>query len=373
MQRASKDANYRSLDDIALRQLAESDPNGFLRHSEKLMIIDEIQRVPQLLSAIKLAVDKNTRPGQFLLTGSANIQSLPGVTESLAGRIRKLRLRPLAQGEIIRSKPTFLEKVFDEAFRVPKSELDRQRVIELSLRGGFPEVIDLSIRNRKSWHRDYVDALLERDLADIAKIQRHDAMRELVSILAAWSGKVMDISSIGSALSIRRTTLESYINALEALFLVERIRPWTKTDYERVGKHSKVYFADSGLMSSILGWQPEQVSLDPDRSGKLIETFVFNELCAQIDAADGMYSLFHYRDREQREIDFLIEREDRALVGIEVKAGSAINPDHFKHLRWFKDNIAGKRKFVGVVLYTGQAAGSMGERLWAVPMSSLWT
>jgi predicted AAA+ superfamily ATPase len=183
----------------------------------------------------------------------------------------------------------------------------------------------------------------------------------------------MDISAIGTGLSIRRPTIESYINALEALYIVETVQPWTRTDYERVGKQSKIYMADSGLMASILRWRIDQVELDTDRSGKLIETLIFNELAAQTDAHNGRYELFHYRDREQREIDFLIEREDQALLGIEIKAGSAISTTDFKHLKWFKENIAKKRPFIGIVLYSGQHAGSMGDNLWAVPFGSLWT
>ena len=315
----------------------------------------------------------DTRPGQYILTGSANIQSLPGVKESLAGRIRKLRLRPLSQGELLGVKPTFLERAFHHKLQT-KSVLvyDRQAMLEMSLRGGFPEAVALKEREQKKWHQDYMDALIERDLEDIARIQRQDAMQELVKVLAAWSSKYMDIAAISSGLSIRRHTVEAYINALEALYLVERVRPWTQTDYERVGKHSKLFMTDSGLMSSVLGWQKKQVMLDSDRTGKLIETFIFNELAAQIDAHDGEYNLFHYRDREQREIDFLIEREDGALLGIEVKSGSAINSNHFKHLRWFKENIAQDRPFVGIVLYSGTHTGSMGDNLWAVPFSVLW-
>lgn len=197
-------------------------------------------------------------------------------------------------------------------------------------------------------------------------------MQELVKILAAWSSKFMDISAIGSGLSIRRQTLESYINALEALYLVKRVRPWLNTDYERVGKQSKLFMTDCGLMASILGWPQNPAKLDSDRSGKLVETFVFNELSAQLDASDQQYQLFHYRDREQHEIDFLVEREDQALLGIEVKAGSAIKTSHFNHLRWFKEKIAKDRPFVGIVLYSGEYAGSMGDNLWAVPLSALF-
>lgn len=370
---AAKDTIYRTLDDLALRQLAINDPHGFVKHTSKMLIIDEVQRAPDLLSAIKLVVDENTEPGQYLLTGSANIQSLPGVQESLAGRIRKIRLRPLAQGELLGAHPIFLENAFNQKFTVPKNNIyDRKSTLDIAFRGGFPEAIKLKENERQQWHKNYIAALLERDLNDIAHINRLDAMRKLISVLAAWSSKFMDISAIGSGLSIRRPTIESYINALEALYIVESVQPWTRTDYERVGKQSKIYMADSGLMAAILRWRMDQVELDADRSGKLIETFLFNELAAQVDANNGKYELFHYRDREQREIDFLIERDDHALLGIEVKAGSAISTADFKHLKWFKDNIAKERPFIGIVLYSGEHAGSMGDNLWAVPFGSLW-
>jgi hypothetical protein len=239
--------------------------------------------------------------------------------------------------------------------------------------GGFPEPLRLQARGRKRWHVDYINAILERDLKDIAKIYRRHAMRELVTLLAAWSGKYMDLSAIGSGLSIQRPTLESYINALEALYLIERVYPWTKTDYARVGKQSKLFMADSGLMSSLLGWHMESIRLDADRCGKLMETFAFNELMAQADASDGRHKLFHYRDREKREIDFLIEREDGALLGIEIKSGSAVAGDDFKHMRWFQHNLAKKRPFVGTILYAGEKPASFGDNLWAIPFALLWS
>jgi hypothetical protein len=370
---ASKDTEYRTLDDVALRQLAESDPSGFVKHAGKTLIIDEIQRAPALLSAIKMVVDEDTRSGQYLLTGSANIQSIPGAQESLAGRISKIRLRPLAQGELLGVKPNFLAAAFNQSFaQRTKKAYGRDAILKMAFQGGFPEAIKLKAENRGNWHRDYIGALLDRDLKDIAKITRHNAMRELVNILAAWSGKFMDISAIGAGLSIQRPTIESYINALESLYIVERVKPWTNTDYGRVGKQEKLFMTDCGLMASILRWHIEQVEFDADRSGKLIETFVFNELAAQIDASSGEYELSHYRDREQREIDFLIQRDDQALVGIEVKAGSVIGDSDFKHLKWFKENIAKQRPFIGIVLYSGEFTGAMGHNLWAVPFGSLW-
>ncbi|MCY3827093.1 MAG: ATP-binding protein [Candidatus Dadabacteria bacterium] len=368
----SRHIAYRTLDDPAVRQIAETDPRGFVKHSGSTLIIDEVQRAPDLLSAIKIRVDEDTRPGQYLLTGSADIQSSPGVRESLAGRIRKVRLRPLTYGEILGASPDFLDRAFRQDFRHPDRAYDRDAMLDISFGGGFPEAIMLGDTERRLWHRDYADALVERDLRDLGRIQRRDAMSELIHTLAAWSGKFMDISSIGAGLSIARSTVETYINALEALYIVERVRAWKRTDYARAGQRPRLFMTDSGLMSSILDWDRQQVRMDADRSGKLIETFMFNEIAAQVDANAGRYSLFHYRDREKREIDFLIEREDRALLGIEIKAGSAIGTNDFKNLSWFKKNIARDRKFTGIVLYSGELTGSMGDGLWAVPFGTVW-
>lgn len=368
----SEDINYLTLDDPATRRVAESDPQGFVQHYGKTLVIDEVQRVPDLLLAIKIKVDEDTRAGQYLLTGSVNLKSSPGVRESLAGRIRKIRLRPLSQGEILETPPDFLDRAFNRDFGQPRQAYGRNAMIDISFRGGFPEVLPFDDAERKLWHRDYVDALLDHDLRDIANIRRRNSISELVRILAAWSGKFMDVSAIGAGLSISRPTVETYVNALEALYLVERVRPWTHTDYGRVGNRSKLFMTDSGLMSSVLGWNGEQVRMDADRSGKLIETFMFNEIAALVGASYGRYDLFHYRDREKREIDFLVEREDRALLGIEVKAGSTIGRNDFRTLKWFKENIAGDREFTGVVLYSGELAGSMGDGLWAVPFGTIW-
>jgi predicted AAA+ superfamily ATPase len=369
----SDQTEYRTLDDSTLREAAENDPQGFIKRSTNTMIIDEVQLTPSLLPAIKKAVDEDTRPGQYLLTGSANIQSLPTVRESLAGRIAKIRLRPLAQGEVKKIAPRFIESAFKQSFSRSYTHYDRDALLEMAFRGGFPEPMILQDRGRRRWHTDYISAILERDLKEITKIHRKNAMRELVNILAAWSAKFMDLSAIGSGLSIKRPTIESSINALETLYLVERIYPWTKTDYARVGKQSRLFMVDSGLMTTLLRWKMDQVRFDSDRSGKLMETFAFNEIMAQVEAGDGLYELFHYRDREKREIDFLIEREDNALLGIEIKAGSAIGKNDFKHMKWFQNNLAKNQTFIGLILYTGEFPASFGDNLWAVPFGLLWS
>ena len=367
-----KNTNYHTLDDETSRELAEISPFEFVSHEEGMLIIDEIQKFPKLLPVIKRVVDQNRRPGQFLLTGSANIQSLPSVKESLAGRVAKIRLRPFTEGEIRNAEPGFLERAFDQDFRHVGENYDRGKIIETALRGGYPEVVGLGERARRRWHEDYINALMERDLKYIARIRRQETMRELVNTLAAWSSKFADLSSIGSGMSIRRPTLESYINALEAMFLIERVPPWSHRDYGRAGKRKKIFMTDSGLISSMLRWRIDQVKKDPDRAGKLLESFAFNELASLVDVGNGEYRLYHYRDRDRREIDFLIERDDGAILGIEVKTGTTAGRNDFRHLRWFREKIAGNRHFVGIVLYSGKTTGSFGEGLWLLPFGAMW-
>lgn len=368
----NEDTEYRTLDDLTLKRAAENDPHGFVKHNRKTLIIDEVQRVPDLLPAIKKVVDEDTRAGQYLLTGSTNIQALPGVQESLAGRITKLRLRPLTQGEQQKAVPDFIDNAFSNHLSVPVKYFDKDALIKIACTGGFPEALLLEGRRRKRWHMDYVNAILEHDLKEITNIHRLDQMQELVKILAAWSSKFMNMVQIGSRLSLKSQALNAYINALEALYLIERVKPWTHTDYDRVGKHDKLFMADSGLMASLLDWNMDQIRFDTDRSGKLIETFAFNELAALVDASDGLYQLFHYRDRQQREIDFLIEREDGAMIGIEIKSGSNIGPKDFKHMNWFKETLAGDRPFKGIILYSGEHIASFGDHMTAVPFGSMW-
>lgn len=380
---SDSDIIYRSLDEKSYLETAKEDPHGFVMNKGKLMVIDEVQRAPDLLKAVKQAVDIDNRPGQFLLTGSANIMSLPGVNESLAGRVTSLRLRPLSLGEVHNNPPCFIENALEEKFYTHQADEEiknkitpyytKEKYIELAFKGGYPEV-QLLKRGQDVhwWYKDYINSLMERDLKDIINIRRKDSMLKLLECLAAWSSKFMDLSQIGSALSIQRPTIETYINALEVLYLVERVRPWTKTDYDRVGKKDKLFMTDTGLMTSILKWNKEKVFFEGDMNGKLLETFVFNQLSSIIDTEPYRYELFHYRDRLNREIDFVIEDEGGSLLGIEVKAGSSLSMNSFKHLKWFKENMGHNKRFVGVVLYAGKEVLRFGEKMWAVPINSLW-
>ncbi|MES2252093.1 MAG: DUF4143 domain-containing protein [Pseudomonadota bacterium] len=215
-------------------------------------------------------------------------------------------------------------------------------------------------------------SLIQKDLKEITNLKRTDSLFELLEILAAWSSRFIDFSAIGSGLSITQPTLHVYINALEMLYLVERIPAWAKTVYDRVGKKDKLFMTDTGMMGHLLKWTHEKVMLDGTKSGILLETFVFTQIMALIDASIETYKLYHYRDKDKREIDFIIENEDGDIAAIEVKAGTSISKQSFQHLHWFKNNLAQGRPFIGIILYTGTEPLSFGDNLWALPINSLW-
>lgn len=362
---------YRTLDEDVMRELAKSDPVGFLKHGAGTMIIDEIQKVPSLLPAIKRIVDENNAFGQFLITGSADIRSLPDVSESLAGRVAHVRLGTLSVGEFMRRSPGFLDRSFRRDWPAQIKEYDKEATLSLAFRGGYPEVFRLPLKERRGWFTDYAESLLARDLRDIANIRRLGTMRDMLYILAAWSSKLMDVSGICGKLAVARGTLENYINALLSLCLFEKVPPWVQTDYDRVGRREKIFATDTGLMAGILNWRLDDVLLDPDRCGKIIETFVFRELSAQI-ALSSANQLYHYRDRTGREIDFIIENEKGETLGIEVKSGSAVSRGDCRHMVWFRENIVKDRTFTGIVLYTGENTLPLGVDMYALPIATLW-
>jgi len=370
------DGIFRNLDDASMLKAAKDDPKEFVKNlsGEKTMIIDEIQKAPSLISEIKLAVDNNKRPGQYLITGSANIQTMAIISDSLAGRIKHIRLRPLAAGEILGVKPAFLQCAFSGKFPMQIKGYDKSTIFEMAFKGGYPEALRINNeKERREWHIDYLNSLITKDLVEIENVRRHDSVRDLLKIMAGWSSKYIDKNKITGSLEVSRPTLETYLNALESLFILERVAPWVKTDYELVGKRSKIYMTDTGLMTSLLKWKKEDLPLDSDRSGKLMETFVFQEIAAQIDL-DYDYSLYQYRDTKKREIDFLVEKEGEGIIGIEVKASSSVSRADFAPQIWFKENIIkDKSPYRGIVLYTGENTLSFGDGMIAVPFAALWT
>ena len=363
----------RSLDSKRLREAALLDPQSFVRYDgDGPMVIDEVQKAPELLSEIKLVVDKNRRPGQYVITGSSDIYSAPESDESLAGRVKNMRMRTFTQGEIQGVEPTFLGRLFANDYESRYPGCDKRMVLDVAFRGGYPEVVGLSPQDRREWFQDYVKSLFSKDIKDDERIRRQRALHDLLKAVAAWSSKFVDSDALQAACGLSRTTYREYLGVLERYYLCECVEAWTGTGYARVGKRPKWYMCDTGLMAALLNWRTKDIELDPDKSGKIVETFVFTELAAQIDLS-GDYSLYQYRDIDKREIDFIVEDADGNLAGIEVKAGSGVGKNDFKHLAWFREHLAKGRQFVGIVLYAGSETLSFGNGMQAVPISVLWS
>ncbi|MEE3350360.1 MAG: ATP-binding protein [Candidatus Gastranaerophilaceae bacterium] len=365
---SQSDFEYVTLDDE--EDVAASDPNGFIKHDKKTMIIDEIQRVPKLILAIKKAVDTNNRYGQYIITGSADIQSLPSVKESLAGRAKKVRLRPFSYGEYLGLKPNFINRLKNKNF-IHNNGFDKRKIIELAFKGGFPEpALNQDKINIQEWYRDYTDLILDNDLKYVANVKRQNKLRMLFNVINAYSSKYITKSDIARELSISRATLDEYLNILERVYLIDGISAWHKRDYETAQDKTKYFMCDTGLMCSILNWNEKDTYKDSDKSGKLTETFVYNQIVPQVELERDMV-ITHWRDNRKREIDFIIEDNDN-IYGIEVKSGTDIKLDSFKHLEWFSKNLAKDKNFTGIILYTGVRTMQWENGMYSVPMNNLW-
>jgi len=363
---------FLTMDDDTALAAARSDPAGVLRGFDK-STIDEIQRAPDLLRAIKKSVDENRRAGRFLLTGSANLLTVPQVSESLAGRMEIVNLLPLAQAEIHGRKPAFLKTAFKGRLGKPGEILTGKDLVEAVLTGGYPEMLRRKKpERRQAWARDYIRAIVQRDVRDIAEVEKLDRMPRLVQVLAQYSGQLSNFTQIGGQVGFDDKTTRKYIAILEQLFLVRRLEPWFRNQLKRLIKTPKLHFLDSGLLATLLGVTAERVQKDRTIFGRLLETFVFAEVLKQISWMEDACTVSHYRDKDQDEVDIVVEDAAGALVGIEVKAGATVTSADFKGLRKLAAAVGNDFK-LGVVLYDGEMALPFGKRLFAAPVSCLWT
>jgi predicted AAA+ superfamily ATPase len=362
---------YVNLDDDTALAAARSDPAAFIRGYDRA-VIDEVQRAPELLRAIKVSVDRDRRPGRFLLTGSADLLTLPTVSDSLAGRMEVVSLLPLSQAEVRGKRPAFMDKAFAGALVKPPERSVGSDLVHAVLAGGYPDMLARAQpQRRQAWAREYVKAIVQHDVRDVADVEKLDRMPRLVRMLAHHAGQLTNFAQVGSKISLDDKTTRKYVAILEQLFLVRRLESWSRNRLKRLVKTPKMHFLDSGLLAAVLGVSAERIAQDRSVFGALLETFVFSEIAKQVGWDDRSFALYHYRDKDQDEVDLVIEADDGALVGIEIKAAATVTAGDFKGMR--KLAVGGGRDFrLGVVLYDGEAVVPFGERLWAAPISCLW-
>ncbi|MGL5405772.1 MAG: ATP-binding protein [Propionibacteriaceae bacterium] len=359
-----------TMDDDLTRAYAHDDPTGFLASAGGgRLVIDEIQRCPELILTLKAAVDRDRRLGRFVLTGSANLLRLPGAKDSLAGRAMTVRLHPFSQGELAGIKEDWVSGLLAGSFDL-ESTADRKDIVERVTVGGYPLVQSMAPRLRKSWLKDYANRLVERDVTDLGGVQL-PVLRKLLLLLAAAPGSELVQERLAQSLGVSRVTVARYLDLLEALFLIHRMPSWSRNLTKRQIQWPKCYLTDTGLVAALSGLDPAHLASiqGSDHLSPLIENFVVCELLRQQGWAETEFQLSHYRDRYGAEVDVIIETP-RGIIAVEVKSAVAATAAHFKHLVALRDKLGDEFLF-GVVLTTGVGQRA-GDRLVALPMSSLW-
>ncbi len=367
------DAEYLTLDDETTFLSATNDPSGFIQNLKETAIIDEIQRAPQLLKAIKKCVDENRRPGSFLITGSANVMTLPKVTESLAGRMETLTLLPLSQGEIHGLKNNWIDKVFAGQIPVPEKPVRGTDLVEVVLCGGYPEVLSRSTQRRRSvWIKQYMDALLQRDVLDIASVEKLKILPQFLKALSLASGQLCNYAQLGAKVELDHKTSAKYVTVFEHMFILSRVETWAANRLKRIVKTPKLQFMDSGLLASLQGLTPDSVQKNRSAFGGVLETFVFSEILKHQAITEEDYYIYHYRDHDKNEVDIVIENAHGDIIGVEVKAGASLTPKDLRGLHRL-GKVAGKHFKGGVVLHDGERVLPLGNKIISAPVSSLWS
>ncbi len=373
VQRMEPKRDYISFDDQNLLNAASNDPLGFVQALPKNVTLDEVQRVPELLPAIKLSVDQQRTSGQFLLTGSANLLLLPRVQESLAGRIEVIHLHPLSEQEKHGSKKSLLQELLSGQIkpRISPNAGVVQGVPEAVCQGGYPEPNTRSEAGARRWFRQYLNAIIQRDVRDIASVHKEDELVRLMELLALRTGNLLNVSNVSGDLGLDRETTEKYITILERLFLVRRLPAWHRNRVKRLIRTPKIHVVDSGLAAmlnrlNIGDWVSHSTDF-----GAVLESFVVQQLVCLAGWLEDDLVFSHYRDKEKIEVDLVIE-QGRNVWGVEVKRTASLNKKDGAGLVKLAAQ-AGRQFKGGILLYSGTSCLPLGvENCFAVPLDRLW-
>lgn len=364
---------YITFDDHSALFASTNDPAGFLESYDAPLALDEVQRNPEILIAIKRIVDRRKKSGQFLLTGSANVLTIPKVSESLAGRMILHLLWPLSQGEIRGKKEKFIDWAFKKK-KLPtlKKTPKLAELADLVTKGGYPCALAAKTeRDRSEWIRSYIDTILQRDIRSLANIEGLKDLPHILSILAQRIGNLINLADVSRIVKLNKVTLSRYYALLQMVFLVTELPAWFVNRDKRLAKSPKIYLNDAALACHFKQLAKEDLLADKTQFGALLENFVVMELKKQITWCDFPPNIYHFRTQAGQEVDVVLEGEDRKIVGIEVKLSAKIDNSDLSGLRKLKE-IA-KDKFVkGIILYTGEHAMMLEDKVYALPVNSLW-
>ena len=362
-----------TLDDETQRDAALADPRGFVdRIFDGPLIIDEVQRVPELFRAVKAAVDRDRRPGRFILTGSTRLLSEPGFADALVGRVEVVELWPLSQGELHDRTDRFVADVFNSRLSSsPTISLTRADLLGSVLAGGFPEALLRTPARRSAWFDAYLATLTQSVIRDLTGIERLAEMPRIIRLCAARAGTELNVTNLAAELTLPPRTLDGYLATLVQLFVIQLIPAWSTNISKKVIRRPKMVMVDSGLAARLVGMTAESAAQPTAPLGPLLESFVAMELRKQLSWSQDGTTLWHYRDRDGVEVDFILERPDGTIVGIEVKAASSVSSRDTKGLRFLADRL-GDQFVAGVVLSFMPETTPLGGKLIALPLNVLW-
>jgi predicted AAA+ superfamily ATPase len=361
-----------TLDDPIALSLAKRDPKAFLNTYKPPVTIDEIQRAPELFLAIKLAVDKERKPGSFVLTGSSNVLAMPRLADSLAGRMEVIDLMPLSQGEIEGQPDGLVEALFQKEFHPTFREEPLSELVSRIAAGGYPEPVQRTARRRPDWFDSYLRTILERDVKDFANIEALSQMPYLLSLLASRAGSPLNVSSLAGETGIPYTSLRRYLSLMENLFLLKLVPAWSAEGGGNLAKTPKAYLLDTGLLCFLTQTSVDGLKSDPLRLRPALENFVAMEIAKQCTFSGMRPWLLHLRTVRHLQVDFVLESKAKETVGVQVKALPTLHPDDANGLRFLRE-LAGPRFKRGIVLYLGQERVPLDEQIEGLPIQSLWS
>lgn len=367
------DYEYRVFDDLAQREAVLTDPLGYVAGLPKPIVLDEIQKAPNALEAIKLDIDKDRVNGHFLLTGSANVLDMKATKDTLAGRIVEVSMWPLSQKEL-NHKPSdnLINTLFKKGINgltVPNS-ISYEALLTAMVLGGYPEVhkIDSEL-GRSLWFNSYISTYVERDIRDVGELRDITAFIRFFNVLAPRSGGLLNKSSLANDVGLSEATANNYLSMLDMIYQISLLPAFNSNISKRFIKAPKFYLTDSGVLCHLLGIQSAQELHDSNYKGSVVETFVYSELLKHLSYASLKADIYHYRTNDQKEIDFIIERNDQ-LLAIEVKSGKSVSKEAFKHIADLQSKTT--KKVLGIVFYAGEHLLSFsedGQQRYAVPMN----
>jgi predicted AAA+ superfamily ATPase len=364
-----------TLDDANTRRGEIDDPQGFTAALGERAFIDELQRVPELVLTLKMAVDEEPAAGRFLVSGSASLLLAPRIGDSLAGRVERVPLRPFTQAEIARKAvPRWLDEIWEGAGApyVQSRVLGRAAHAQRIAAGGFPAAIDRSERRREAWFDDYLAALVARDVPDLVDVRRPDLLPALLVHLAAGSGSLISMRPIAQALAADEKTVRAYVRLLELLHLLVSVPAWTPGFPARAVRAPRLFIEDAGLMTHLLNADATRIAEDDVLSGRAYESFVAMELARLLPHTETMPRMRHMRGAHGEEVDVVLEDRTGRVIAVEIKAGATVRRGDLRGLGRFRA-LAGERFVAGLVLCTTRQTTPLGDRIWATPIEALWT